>query len=186
MISSFLFFSSRFSFLQAFHWVIRFQFSIESQEFPSRFSQGHQISNSQLNHKVVVKNFLGSLSNLQTFKVVDSKKVQSTTCKYPSCHLNLEPKKFLQLFEFSSQAQVTANESEELPQSFFSDQGTMCDLGFGAQWSQHGCMPSDWRCHMFNKKWNGSVTFPLRDRLSSWLQLSLATPPLKPGRRIYL
>ena len=40
-----------------------------------------------------------------------------------SCHLNLEPKKFLQLFEFSSQAQVTANESEELPQSFFQIRG---------------------------------------------------------------
>ena len=86
-----------------------------------------------------------------------------------SCHLNLEPKKFLQLFEFSSQAQVTANESEELPQSFFRSgdnvrSGLWCPVvstrmhAIGL--SQHGCMPSDWRCHMFKEMWNGSVTFP--------------------------
>ena len=123
----------------------------------------------QLHFMDVIKISWEVCQSLETYKVVGSKKVQSTTCKYPSCHLNLEPKKFLQLFEFSSQAQVTANESEELPQSFFRSgdnvrSGLWCPVvstrmhAIGL--SQHGCMPSDWRCHMFKEMWNGSVTFP--------------------------
>ena len=68
--------------------------------------------------------------SLETYKVVGSKKVQSTTCKYPSCHLNLEPKKFLPQHD-SSIPNPKACQTTCTSSSSFSNRGTMHDPGFG-------------------------------------------------------